>query len=211
MFSSTCHHIIKSNHKQNTTTKVNGSHHNYNKGFRMTKSKRKKTTMVPLQSGTSSKTGSTVVTGKSPDADANVDADADSHKNNGGNNNANANNDNDDSNDNDDKYTDVANATQSRVSKKGSTTTENKAIEISAAIAMTTELENMGAKNATTTMPGINNAATMTGTPIAATLTSGSVAVHDSSGSVAVHDSCNTNKGNKNVSIMSDLFFRKWN
>jgi hypothetical protein len=177
------HHIIKSNHKQNTTTKVNGSHHNYNKGFRMTKSKRKKTTVVPLQSGASSKTGSTVVTGKSRDADANVDADANANKNNGGNNNANANDNDDDSNDNDDKYTDVANATQSRVSKKGSTTTK----------------------------PGINNAATMTGTPIAATLTSGSVAVHDSSGSVAVHDSCNTNKGNKNVSIMSDLFFRKWN
>jgi hypothetical protein len=124
-----------------------------------------------------------VVTGKSPDADANVDANADADKNNGGNNNANANADDDDSNDNDDKYTDVANATQSRVSKKGSTTTK----------------------------PGINNAATMMGTPIAATLTSGSVAVHDSSGSVAVHDSCNTNKGNKNVSIMSDLFFRTWN
>jgi hypothetical protein len=187
------HHIIKSNHKQNTTTKVNGSHHNYSKGFRMTKLKQKKTTVVPLQSGTSSKTGSTVVTGKSPDADANVDADADADKNNGGNNNANANdNDDDNSNDNNNKCTDVANATttmlQSDVSKKGSTTTKN-----------------------TTTMPGINNAATMTGTSIAATFTSGSVAVHDSSGSVAVHDSCNTNKGNKNVSIMSDLFFRKWN
>jgi hypothetical protein len=61
-------------------------------------------------------------------------------------------------------------------------------------------------------MPGINNAATMTGTPIAATLTSGSVAVHDSSGSVAENDSCQTNKGNKNVSIMSDMFFfLKWN
>lgn len=67
------------------------------------------------------------------------------------------------------------------------------------------------AENATTKMPGINNAATMTSTPIAATLTSGSVAEHDSSGSVAVHDSCQTNKGNKNVSIMSDLFFRKLN
>jgi hypothetical protein len=196
------HHIIKSYHKQNTTTKVNGSHHNYNKGFRMTKSKRKKMTVVPLQSGTSSKTGSTVVTGKSPNADANVDANADADKNNGGNNNANTNDNDDDSNDNNDKYTDVSNATttmlQSGVIKKGSTTTKNKAID-------------MVAKNATTTMPGIHNAATMTGTPIAATLTSGSVAVHDSSGSVAVHDSCQTNKGNKNVSIMSDLFFRKWN
>jgi hypothetical protein len=135
-----------------------------------------------------------------------------------------------DSNDNNEKYRNVANATttmlQSGVSKKGSTTTKNKAINISAAIATTTdvttnleerktrmllELENMVAKNATTTMPGINNAATMTGTPIAATLTSGSVAEHDSSGSVAMHDTCHTNKGNKNVSIMSDLFFRKLN
>ena len=159
----------------------------------MTKSKQKtkgntiaKTTMVPLQSGASSKTSSTVVTGKNPDADANTDADADAdaNDNNGGNNNVNANADaDDDSNDNDQKYGDVANATttmlQSGVSKKGSTTTENKAIDISAAIATMTELENMGAKNSTTKMPGINNAATMTGTPIAE---------HDSSGSVAVHD-----------------------
>ncbi len=104
---------------------VTGSHHNYNKGFRMTKSKRKKTTLVPLQSNTTSKTGSIVVTGKNPDADANVDADAKADMSNGENNNANANDNNDDSNDNNNKYTDVANGSttmlQSGVSKKGST------------------------------------------------------------------------------------------
>ena len=52
------------------------------------------------------------------------------------------------------------------MSKKGSTTMKKKAIDISAAIATTTELENMVAKNAKTTMPGINNAATMTGNPL---------------------------------------------
>jgi len=199
MFSSP-HHQKKNTNK--TTTKVTGSHHNYNKGFRMTKLKWKKTTLVPLQSDTSSKTGSIVVTGKSPDADANIDADTKADMSNGDNNNANANDDDNDSNDNDNKYTDVANGSttmlQSGVSKKGSTKMKNKAIDIVA-------------KNATTKMPGINNAATMTSTPIAATLMSGSVAKHDSSGSVAVHDSCQTNKGNKNVSIMSDLFFRTWN
>ena len=101
MFSSP-HHQKK--HTNKTTTRVAGSHHNYNKGFRMTKSKRKKTTLVPLQSDTSSKTGSIVVTGKSPDADANVDTDAKADMSNGNNNNANANDNNGDSNDNDDKY-----------------------------------------------------------------------------------------------------------
>ncbi len=164
----------------------------------MAKSKRKKTTLVPLQSDTSSKTGSTIVTGKSPNADANVDADAKADMSNGGNNNANANNNGDNSNNKYNKYTDVANGTttmlQSGVSKKGSTTLKNKAIDIVA-------------KNAKTKMPGINKAAMMTSTPIAATLTSGSAAEHDSSRSVAVHDSCQTNKGKKNVSIMSDMFF----
>ena len=61
----------------------------------------------------------------------------------------------------------------------------------------------MVAENATTTMPGINNAARMTSTSIAF----GSVAEDDSSGSVSVHDSYQTNKGNKIVSIMSDFFF----
>ena len=195
MFSSP-HHQKK--HKKNTTTKVTGSHHNYNKSFRMTKSKWKKTTLVPLQSDTSSKTGSIVVTGESPDADANVDANAKADMSNGDNNNANANNDDNNSNNNDDKYTDVAigltTMLQSGVSKKGSTKMKIKAIDIVA-------------EYATTKIPSINNAATMTSTPIAATLTSGSVAKHDSSGSDAVHDSCQTNKGNKNVSIMSDLIF----
>jgi hypothetical protein len=101
---------------------------------------------------------------------------------------------------------------QSGVLKKGSTTTKNKTIDTSVAIATTTdvttnlkerktqtllELENMVAKNATTTMPGINNAATMMGTPIAATLTSGFITKHDSSKSVAMHDTCHTNKGTR--------------
>ena len=101
----------------------------------MTKLKRKtkgntiaKTTVVPLQSGASSKTGRTVVTGKSPDADDDADANADADDNNGGNNNADANDDDNDSNDNGDKYGDVANTRttilQSGVSKKGSTTTK---------------------------------------------------------------------------------------
>jgi hypothetical protein len=61
-------------------------------------------------------------------------------------------------------------------------------------------------------MPEINNTATMTGTPIAATLTSGSVADHDSSKSVAENDLGQTTKGNKKVSIISDMFlFLKWN
>jgi hypothetical protein len=52
----------------------------------------------------------------------------------------------------------------------------------------------------------------MTGTPIAATLTSGSVADHDSSESVAENDLGQTTKGNKKVSIISDMFlFLKWN
>ena len=52
----------------------------------------------------------------------------------------------------------------------------------------------------------------MTGTPIAATLTSGSVADHDSSKSVAENDLGQATKGNKKVSIISDMFlFLKWN
>ena len=78
---------------------------------------------------------------------------------------------------------------------------------------MLLESQAMIAKNANTTMPEIKNAATMTGTPIAATTsTSGSVADHGSSRSVAENDLGQTTKGNKKVSIISDMFlFPKWN
>ena len=78
---------------------------------------------------------------------------------------------------------------------------------------MLLESQAMIAKNAKTTMPEINNAATMTGTPIVATTsTSGSVANHGSSESVAENDLGQTTKGNKKVSIISDMFlFPKWN
>ena len=105
-----------------------------------------------------------------------------------------------------------------------STTTEDMTFATSAAIATTTditeecknrmllEMEAMIAKNAKTTMTEIDNAATMTGTPIAATSPSGSVADHDSSKFVAENDLGQTTKGNKKVSIISDMFlFPKWN
>ena len=78
---------------------------------------------------------------------------------------------------------------------------------------MLLELNNKIAnKNATTTMPEINNAATMTGTPIAATSPSESVADDDLSESVAENDLGHTTKGNKKVSIIYDMFlFPKWN
>ncbi len=62
---------------------------------------------MPLQSGASLKTGSTVVTGKKPNADANANADADAHAkdNKGGNNNAND-DDGDNGNDNNEKDSD---------------------------------------------------------------------------------------------------------
>ena len=118
--------------------------------------------------------------------------------------------------------TGAAIATTTDVTKKDTT------IDTGAAIATTTdmttnnderkrgmllELQAMIAKNAKTTMPEINNAATMTGTPIAATTsTSGSVADHGSSESVAENDLGQTTKGNKKVSIISDMFlFPKWN
>ena len=70
----------------------------------------------------------------------------------------------------------------------------------------------MSAKNARTTMPENNNAATTTSTPIAATLPSGSVSNHGSSESVAGNDLGQTSKGNKKVSIISDMIlFPKWN
>ena len=77
---------------------------------------------------------------------------------------------------------------------------------------MLLELQAMIAKNAKTTMPEINNAATMTGTPNAATSPSRSVADHGSSESVPENDLGQTTKGNKKVSIISDMFlFPKWN
>jgi len=130
--------------------------------------------------------------------------------------------------------TGAAIATTTDVTKKdtkidtSADTTKDTTIDTDAAIAMTTDVTTdnderkrgmlleshaMIAKNANTTMPEINNAATMTGTPIAATtLTSGSVADHGSSKSVAENDLGQTNKGNKKVSIISDMFlFPKWN
>ena len=78
---------------------------------------------------------------------------------------------------------------------------------------MLLELQAMIAKNAKTTMPEINNVATMTSTPIATTTsTNRSVADHGSSESVAENDLGQTTKGNKKVSIISDMFlFPKWN
>ncbi len=76
---------------------------------------------------------------------------------------------------------------------------------------MLLEMDAMMAKKAKTTMTEIDNAATMTGTPIAATSPSGSVADHDSSESGTRNDLCQTTKGNKKVSIISDMFlFPKW-
>ena len=70
----------------------------------------------------------------------------------------------------------------------------------------------MSAKNARTKMPENNNAATTTSTPITATSPSGSVSNHGSSESVAGNDLGQTSKGNKKVSIISDMIlFPKWN
>jgi len=130
--------------------------------------------------------------------------------------------------------TGAAIATTTDVTKKVTTidtsadTTKDKTIDTGAAIATMTDVttdnderkrgmllesQAMIAKNAKTTMPEINNATTMTGTPIAATTSmSGSVADHGSSKSVAENDLGQKTKGNKKVSIISDMFlFPKWN
>jgi hypothetical protein len=109
----------------------------------------------------------------------------------------------------------------------GTATTKDTTIDKSAAFAMTKDVttdinegkrrmilesQDVTAKNAKTTMPEVNNAATMTGSPDAATSPSGSVADHDSSKFVARNDLGQTSKGNKKVSIISDMFLiPKWN
>jgi len=129
--------------------------------------------------------------------------------------------------------TGAAIATTTDVTKKDTTidtsadTTKDTTIDMGAAIATMTDVttdnderkrgmllesQAMIAKNAITTMPEINNAATMTDTPIAATSPSRSVADHGSSESVPENDLGQTTKGNKKVSIISDMFlFPKWN
>ena len=109
----------------------------------------------------------------------------------------------------------------------GTATTKDTTIDTSAAIATTKDVttdiderkrrmllesQTVIAKNVKTTMPEINNAVTMMGTPNAATSPSGSVADHDSSKFVAGNDLGQTTKGNKKVSVISDMFiFPKWN
>ena len=106
-------------------------------------------------------------------------------------------------------------------------TTKDTTIDTGAAIGTTTNVttnnderntgmplgsQAMSAKNAKTTMPENNNAAMTTSTPIAATSPSGSVSNHGSRESVVGNDLGQTSKGNKKVSIISDMIlFPKWN